>query len=258
VSVAVQILHMQFFGDKQNKREHAPELVAAGRALLAQVKFNRTNQQDDFDLDGVVAACLTGNDGYALAKVICENLNQAVVAHDTYGFEHNQLLRRLFQTQPTAALDGFFTGSEKEIAIGSRIVEVASTHQQNPMDQVSDAMLLAWCERNPIERFPAIALAVSNDNLSNWNRRASVLVHGAPDPIAVMRAFAARLRPNEWGSSRSTILEANAKLPEQFDTRGNAKLVAFIETEKTNLLKEAAADREWETKHDKGRDERFE
>jgi len=73
-----------------------------------------------------------------------------------------------------------------------------------------------------------------------------------------MRAIAARLRPNLWSGSRYTMLESNAKLLEQFDTRGNAELAAFIETEKTNLLKEAAAECEWETKHDRGRDDRFE
>ncbi|MGO8847982.1 MAG: hypothetical protein ACLQFI_22195 [Methylocella sp.] len=264
VSVAVRILSMDFFGDEQYKREHAPELVAAGRALLELIKFNRKNQLDDFDLDGVVSACLTDDDGYAVAKVICENLKQAVVAHDTYVFDHNQLLRRLFQKQPTAVLDEFFTGDEKAIALGSRIIEEASTHQQNPTDQVSDATLLAWCERNPIARFPAIALAVSCFGVladyipSSWNHRASVLVHSAPDPIAVMRAFAARLRPSVLRGSRSTILETNAKFLEQFDIHGNAKLAAFIETEKASLLREAAADREWETKYDKGRDERFE
>jgi hypothetical protein len=264
VSVAVHILQMQFFGDKQDKSDHAPELIAAGRKILTLVKFNRRSQRNELDLDGVVEACLRGDEGYAAAKVICENLKQAILARDTYGFDHNHLLKSLFQVQAEAVLDALFVGDERAVRLGLRILEDASNSQQNPIDQVSDATLLDWCERDPAARFPLIASAVSvsavsaDDDSGRWTSRASLLVHKAPNPVAVIRAIAGRFRPSHWSGSLSTILELKAKLLEQFDTQGNPDLAAFIETEKTNLLKEAAAEREWETKHDKGRDERFE
>jgi len=61
-----------------------------------------------------------------------------------------------------------------------------------------------------------------------------------------------------WDGSRSTILDANANLLDQFDTQGNAVLAAFIAMQKESLQKEARAELEWETKLDKDRDERFE
>jgi hypothetical protein len=264
VSVAVRILAMQFFGDKQDKRDHAPELIAAGRVLLTLVNFNQSSQRDDFDLDRVVEACLSGNEGYAVAKMICEKLKRAVAAYDTSAFDHNQLLQGLFRAQPTAALDEFFTGDEKASALGSRILQDASYLQPTPLDQVSDTALLEWCQQNPVARFPAIASAVSafgvsaNHNPTSWTPRASALVHSAPNPVAVMQAFAARLRPRSWSGSRATILETNAKLLDEFDTRGKSKLAAFVDAEKASLLREAGAEREWETRRDKGRDERFE
>jgi len=73
-----------------------------------------------------------------------------------------------------------------------------------------------------------------------------------------MREIVARFYPTSWSGSRSTILETNAKLLEQFDTRGDASLATFITEQIARLLEEGRADREWETKRDKGRDERFE
>ena len=87
---------------------------------------------------------------------------------------------------------------------------------------------------------------------------ASILVHNAPDRVAVMRAFTQRLRPGVWGGSLATILEANAKLLGEFETQDDLDLATFIEKEKASLLREAAREREFETQHDKSRDERFE
>jgi hypothetical protein len=118
-------------------------------------------------------------------------------------------------------------------------------------------------EEGELEKLPTAASAVSVsavsiDGSNSWTSRASLLVHKAPNPVAVMRAITNGFRSNSWNDSQSTMLESKAKLLEQFDIRGNPDLAAFIETEKTNLLREAAAAREWETEHDKRRDERFE
>jgi hypothetical protein len=132
------------------------------------------------------------------------------------------------------------------------------------MDELSEATLFEWCGSDPSVRFPLAAsvveaFTVSNDhNPVEWAPIASNLVHSAPDQIAVMREFVARFRPMTWSGSRSTILDANANLLDQFDTQGNTALAAYIAAEKKMLQREARAQLEWETKVDKDRDERFE
>jgi hypothetical protein len=163
-----------------------------------------------------------------------------------------------------AVLDVFFSGDARAISLGSRIMELAGNHQRNPMDQMSDETLLMWCKQDPATRFAALASATSvfgvstNGIPTSWTSRGSLLVHRAPDPIAVMGTIVARLRPTIWSGSRATIMESNANLLRQFDARGNDELAAFIDTEIVRLLREAAAQREWETTHDRARDEMFE
>ncbi|HEY5236809.1 MAG TPA: hypothetical protein VIJ62_00390 [Rhizomicrobium sp.] len=264
VGVAVHILSMQYFADNSDKNPHAPELVAVGRQLVTKVKFDRRDQQEDFELDNVVEGCLLGDEGYAPAVEMCASLKQAVASYKTNGFDHNQLLKALFRVQPAAALDAFFTGGAVEIALGSRILEEVSYLQPNPMDQIPQAGLIEWCQRDAVIRFPAIASSAAaftlsaDHNPSGWTPLASALVHNAPDTVAVMEALVERLRPRSWSGSRATILETNAKLLRSFDARGDVGLAAFIETAEADLLKEANAEREWENKRDRGRDERFE
>jgi len=58
--------------------------------------------------------------------------------------------------------------------------------------------------------------------------------------------------------SRSTKLETGANLLDQFDVQGNLVRAAFIDAQKMKLHQEAREYRDWETKLDKARDERFE
>lgn len=264
VSVAVHILGMQYFADKSDKKQHAPELVDAGRKLVTKVEFNRRNQQEDFELDHLVEGCLSGAEGYAPAAEMCANLKRAVAAHQTNGFDHNRLLRALFRAQPAAALNAFLAGDAANVALGLRILDDVSYLQPNPMDAVPTADLIKWCEGDAVLRFPAVASAAavfttsSDHNPSGWTPLAPALIRGAPDAVAVMKAITARLRPQTWSGSRATILETNAKLLREFDAQGDIKLAAFIEAEEAEILHEASMEREWENKRDSGKDERFE
>jgi hypothetical protein len=263
-NIAIHVLGMQFFCDRQDKRPSAIPLIEVGRTLLTLTTFKRGGHQNDHELAAVVHVSLNGEDGYAVAKIVCRNLKQAFSLSDAHESEHNALLNALGETQPFALLDIFFCGGKDEITRGLRIIEWASYHQKNPMDRVSDAALLEWCQRDPATRFPTVAAAASilasapGGNAAGLAPRAPLLVHSSPDPIAVMKAIAGQLRPTMWSGSRSTILEANAELLGQFDTRGNAELAAFVEAEKAKLRKEAEIEREWETKLDRSRDEKFE
>ena len=138
LNTAIDLLHMQLWGDKHSKRAHPPELITAGRDLLMRVEFNRKKQPEDFHLETVVETCLSNYEGDAVVKVICQKLMKAIKAHDTYGFDHNQFLGGLFRARPMAVLDEFYGGDEDQIALGSRILSEIG-HAPNPLDQVSDA-----------------------------------------------------------------------------------------------------------------------
>ncbi len=263
-SVTIDVLNTLFFSDRQYKRSQAPELVVAGRELLQELKFERRQRSEDYQLCQMVEVCLAGEDAYGVARAVCENLKRAAVEYRTYGFDHDKLLKTLFKIQPRAALDAFLTGDDKAIAAGKNIIEQAGNLRRSPLDEVSEATLFAWCGEAPAARFPVAASVVSAFTFSgdhhptNWNPIASRLVHSAPDPIAVLREFVSRLRPTMWSGARSTILDTNASMLDKFDTQGSASLAAFIAVQKESLQKDARLELEWETRQDGDRDERFE
>jgi len=262
--VAIHLLSMQFFGDRQDKRAHAAELVDAGRAILRKLNFARRDEREDYHLHAVVEVCASGAEGFAVGQALSRNLKQAAVEHRVLGFGHNHLLKALFKVQPKAVLGALLTGEPKAVAAAVHLIEQAAHLQGNPVDEASEAALFEWCAEDPSHRFPAAAAVVSAFTLTAdqkpaaWTPIASRLVHSAPDPLAVMQVFVDRLRPMSWSGSRSTLLQTNAALLAQFDVQNNSGLVAFIDAQKVMLQDEALHELNWETKIFRDRDETFE
>lgn len=263
-SVAIHLLHMQFFNDRQVKRPHSPELVEAGRKLLRQMRLDRRNRSEDFHLGGLVEVCIGGKGGCEITRAICERLKNSVANYQTYGYDHCQLLQAMLKMQPRSALNALLGGDGKSIETGKRAIDQAGHLQSNPMNAVSDTALLEWCSEAPDIRFPSAASVVSVFTVTkegapaNWTPIAIKLVHSAPDPIPVMRALVTRVRHVVWAGSRSAILDEDANLLDQFDIQGNEALAAFVAGQKESLQREARAELERETAFDRDRDERFE
>jgi hypothetical protein len=262
-NVALDILHMQFFIDRQERRQHAPELIAAGRDLLAGLDLSRAGQRDDHTIGVVVSGCLSGDDGYAAAVRICDRLLAAVDAYATSGVEHHELLAALFRTQPQATLDALLGADERRTRHGLYLLRGASQVQGNPLAEVSDAVLLEWAGRDPAVRHPTLASVVdafsmAGDKATGWQPIASTLVHSAPDPIAVLRRLIRRLDVESWTGSQASALESNAALLGAFDTRDDPTLAAVVASHKARLRAEADRVRAWENDRDRRRDETFE
>lgn len=261
-NVALQILHMQYFMDKQERRPHSLDLIIAGRELLASLDFSRSARRDDYELGGVISACLAGEGAYDAAKKVCQKLLAGVAGRATSGVEHNELLSALMRVQPVAALDTLLGGDGQDTHHGVYLLHGASQVQKNPMDQVPESVLLEWANRDSA-RFAILASVVSgfavvDNKISGWTPISGVLVHGAPDPIPVLVRLIRGLDVVSWNGSQASALEANAKVLDLFDTRGSELLGGCVATHRARLLTEAQKARDWENERDRRRDESFE
>ena len=263
--VAIHSISMQLFSDQTDKRHHTPEIIAIGRELLMSLNFSNWNNNNDFHIQSVVEACGAGEAGRSAVESFCKNLKRAFIAREIYGFDRGQLLTTLFGLQPITCLDAFLTGDSMVLEAAINLIEQATRHQTNPLDSVAVSILIAWCEADPSARFPIAASVVSAfsvselQNATDWRPIAAILVHGAPDPISVMRILIGRFGViSSRAESRSIVYEENAGLLARFDTRGNAILEEFIGSERKRILKEARDILEWESNYSRDRDERFE
>lgn len=262
--VALEILHMRLYSDRSAQRQHDPELLDAGRELLRRVRFTRGKRCDEDNLVGVMRACLAGPDAAPLAVEVASKLRRAVAAWETDSFDNGNLLKALLAVQPRAVLDALFEGDDGERQAGVSVFDYMDDYQSNAADEISRDDLIAWCNQNSERRYALAAAFVTfacraeESGPLVWSEQARALLAHAPDPRGVLAVFVERFRPMSWSGSRAALMEANARLLDSLEEDAMANLMSIVTEAKAQLAREIEHEREWETREDRDRDERFE
>lgn len=265
VPIALGILGHQFFDDDGVCRPHAKPIVEAGRSILHAIDFSEVDDAflNNYQLQLVLKACTPGDDARATVQKLCANMRRAKLDHKLWEDCH-EVLKILACTQPRTLLDTLGTGDEAEVAAGADLLRRSSLHRGNPLDGISDEIILEWCSVRPADRFFFIAAVASifdgpgDNQLQTWRPLAARLVHDGDDPIGVMAEFFARLRPTMWSGERSVVVRKNAELLARFDTRDDPALSSFIQLKHDELIQEAGEDEVIETRRNRDIGERFE
>jgi hypothetical protein len=262
--VAIEILYMRLFSDRQEKKFPDAALIETGRQLLKAIKFKKNARNGDHRIGSIIKACLTGPDATEAVRALCGRFKQAVAARETYSFEHDHLLRSIFKAQPTVALDAFFGGDVANQKLGREIISDVSRNHANPLDFVPLDDLITWCLHEPGQRFPLAACAVTlfkgnADQIApDWTETVLALIDNAPDRVAVLKELARRLRPMSWSGSRAVAMEIRLPLLQKLASHADPAVAEFARAEEARLKAEVEVERQNENREDKDRDERFE
>jgi hypothetical protein len=262
--VAAEVLDMRLFSDRRQNKPLDPELIAAGRALLDTLTFDHHGRNNDHNIEKLAGRCLNGPGGAKTAQHLCQRLMRAVSRRETHPYYHDHLIAKLFKVQPVVMLDALFAGNVAERRVGLDIMrDVIGPDKPNPVDAVPQDALLAWCERDRAERYPVAASAVTlfsqeSGKPLEWSDTAQALLRRAPDPLAVLKKYAERFRPQMWSGSLATAMEAPLTPLRTLEEDPNAAIAEFAKAEGLRLRQEIESVRRHETEEDRQTDERFE
>ena len=217
----------------------------------------------DHSLAEIAKYCCSGAGGAEFVTAMVKILKQAVDQNETYAFQNDELLAALFGLQPCGALDGAFAEGESE-KIGLDLFEYAGRHSPNPADFIAPDSLVSWCERDPAKRYEIAATIVTFASKTGeaetvgWSDQAIEIFKRAPNQVLVLNTFIERFIPNSWGGSRAVIIENNLKLLDQLSAFSSGETLLVAAEKKLALTLTAAEEREFETKRNKSRNEKFE
>jgi hypothetical protein len=227
--VALDILHMRLWSDAQQKKALSPELTQAGCDVLKRIEFKKNAQTLDHRLAQVAKLCLGSEAGNEAFQTVCENFKAAVTSYEVHASEHDDFLQALFEVRPLEALDAFVDGKGR---LGTILLGTLG-HDKNPLDAVSDDVLIEWCERDPPKRYPLVARIIaqfeSDDKRSpvGWNSHALKLLDNAPDPVSVLKELVASLRPSSWQGSRASAMASRLPMIEELQQHPNPAVAEF-------------------------------
>ena len=146
--VAIEILFMRLFSDRDRTDEVAPEIVEAGVYLLQHLSFSGKSDREDHRLGDLAKSCLRGAAGAIVTTELCARLKGATRRYDTNAGYHDDLLIGLLSVQPLAALDALCGGDQNSLEQGVRVLRDASVRKP-VLDVVSDDGLVAWVDQDP-------------------------------------------------------------------------------------------------------------
>jgi hypothetical protein len=236
--VASGILSMRIHDHLDSEPE--PELVEAGRELLRTLAFCKKDDHEDFDLGQIASFCLRGSGAEQVAHDICRNARAALLKRRTQSCYHNDLLGAIFQAQPLAALDAFYSGDSNE---AERVI-AAFSDLRDSKDLFATAPLrdlLDWCDGHPNQRYrflANIAPIVSGSTDSAKFRMSDVaraLCERAPDSGQILRVFLTRLANRDgFGLPNPGSAEVGLMLLDELSKE--PRLSIIIDVERSQFL----------------------
>jgi len=266
-AVAVHVLATQLRANESSQIEF-DLLLECGRKLLIESNLSvQTRNHLDHDLETLATKCLAGPAGQPVAAAICQSLAQAFGRNAISTYELYMFVKAVFRVQPQEALNAFLQSPPEYSWRYPTILsmfEVPAHYHGHPISQIEDDVIANWCAENPSRNFVAAATSIIYSTTSGngpglaWTELALRLLQNAPDPLDVLRAFAARFSPHSWSGSRAAIIEANAQLLLLQEESVNTNLARLARQERKRLLSEAREERRRETEQSRHRDERFE
>jgi hypothetical protein len=265
--VALEILSMRLFSDDSHKRQSAPEVAEAGRALLYSYEFRKQDSQadrEDYELGKIVQASLNGDEGIPIVRRVVRDMMAAIKRYDINAHRQDDLMTSLLRVHPTVVLDAMFSGGATEQRQAAQVFIDLLLVQKGPLEVVPDETLLEWCDHDPAVRYPLIAASailfkpLSKNQSHEWTPLAWKLLAKAPDAHAVFKRIVQQLRPMSWSGSLATMLESRLKLLEQLPLGNTPEVGKAFSEAKAGLQDWIGAERKREVDQDRSRSGRFE
>jgi transcriptional regulator with XRE-family HTH domain len=207
LDAAREILHMRLYGDEQDKREIASELIAVARSILTDPRLYAEKQRAGHEAARLLEHLLD-REGESGARAVCAAMREADGEYkywsDTDWREFANVMAKRF---PRMVLDEFSLAapgsrtrrrhaSLLSLFLGGSIAN--DVDGRDPDGRVDPDVLLEWVELAPEERGPMIAEHIGyaerdgEEGELRWSLLASRLIDTASDPVAVLDQFEQR------------------------------------------------------------------
>ena len=210
---AADILHMYFFGSRQDGQEIDPELLEFGRSLLRSPFMYQANSKSDaHDLAELAKACLNGAKNEAEVREICEQLLRVTELPYSSRPRMGELVRALAKLHPRILLEVALRNDETAQLIGRKVFgRTDDQREPNDRSSLSDnvRVIIDWVMEDPSQRTVRAARFVryfeeEKKGKVSWSAVADELINLDDVGIDVLNVFYSRFHSGtSWGPRSS-------------------------------------------------------
>lgn len=255
-SVALDLFHMRIFSDRKGGID--PAIQQAGCDLLLCYPFGSKYSREDARLAEIVATCLTGADGAAIAMRILRRLKVALNRYRAAGHDLDDFVQAIFKAQPKTALD-FFLDRQFRPYQGRYATSLLQQFNftARPIAGTPEEDLLSWAAQAPGVRHQRIAANIplfvgrepdpSDDADRLWPTALAVL-NAAPNKEEVLVELEEHIRPMSWSGSRADILERRREGLRKLDDHPDQIVRTWSGKWQAILIRQISDERKHETR----------
>jgi len=262
--VAADCIHMRIVQERRDQRPPSQDLIAAGRIVIEACEFNRPSNHEVHAVEEIIEACLESSRTIPTVELVLDRLRTARSNYSLGFTEENRILGALLVAQPLAVLNSVFAPGRLDAQTGKRGMFDHDYLVGSPLDRVSEATLLLWCEEDSNVRYPLIASKLvpfarnPQTDTPAWKSSALALLERAPNKIEVLGHYIRHFQPSSWSGSQSTIWEKNVRLLDQFENHPDSDLAAFAKEQQMEHKKSLNGLKAQELASERRDNERFE
>ncbi len=231
VEIALEILHMRFYSNREETSHRDAGLISVGRELLVRAKFTKESPIRDYGAHTVILICLAGGEGRCAAEEVCRHLCVALDAYHVSPHNIGHIFKALIQAQPFITLDGFLLSPsphgvrhrlELDFAIGPSL------------ENVDPAILETWASRDPAMRYPLLGECLSmfakknNEQQNELSPLFLSMLEHAPDKRTFLGDLWDRVHPRSYGGSLAHILMQRKAQVMKLANHSDAQVRAWV------------------------------
>lgn len=265
LEVSIDILHMRLSGQAK-ENSISDKIVTLGQELLLNYDFTRkekSNLEMDYAMATIVKACFI-DEATDNAKILCKKIAESYTDHNVYTLDFKDILIAISTVHPKVFLDIFLEEEVIDDFWIDRMFRADLGVHNDPMEHISDDLLIDWCEENPEIRYPKLASSIVpfrktiKGNLLEWTPLALVIMGNSPAPINILNTFKATFRPTSWSGSRANVMQRYMSLILELKEHENLSVSSWACDAEKTFEQEIRLEREWELKRESQENHGFE
>lgn len=254
---AMDELHGELYQWKPDTAAVPVEFTQLAQALLNKFNFEARNYNDAYRINELAKIAFSGSNASDAAAQFASRFAMALDDSRTHGDEYGDLARTLFELQPKAALEAFFTKPVQRRHFGLRSRYVA--RHGSVVQSAPDDVILDWVRSDPATRAPLLACEITivsntDDGATVLGSLATHLLEMAPDKASVLGAFSRNFHPSHWSGSLGQTLAPFIALGETLKTHLDPVVAAWAIGALASMRQRIEGDRDWDVQ----REESFE
>src|SRR5690606_34802417 len=242
------------FTNRKDPSLHSEKLLSTARQTLAVFRYSDigNNELLDHKLTRIAEVCLREGNYEDSVKVICSNIRRAFSQNYMSCFTIERFMELLLQNHTEIFLDSFLIDLRNSGDYYFSNFHTMFDMEKNPLNKISDDILIKWCEKDPDNRFELISeilqpfVKIDDSSKLAWREIVYYIFENVQELDQILENIAILINLGSWSGSYEDLMKPRLALLEEIKNHSNIKVNSWADNQALSLQREVRHHKELE------------